>query len=375
MVERKKAQHAIRLTEKSSMFTFINHASYTIQTAQSVLLVDPWVEGYAFDKGWALLDKSTSNERLLSFLSSLDKKIYLWISHEHSDHFSVSFLLSLKKAGIEAKFYFQKTTDGRMAEFIRQQGFQIKESNDKLEYIDPDLSLVTFPYSGGDSFCLTLVNNYSVLNINDCVISNNQEALSIVGKYLKYTDNIDLLLTQFGYANWMGNENSVDVRIESAVDKLRSIKLQTEYFSPRYIVPFASFFYFCHPENFFINDSQNSPRDVSNYFIEEKILSELVVLKPFDNFELSKSTSVKNSTIYAKNIEHWESLMLSSQQHLINDIKYTESDFFAEYKKYRNKVFKNFAFMPALRERAQHIPCLKIFVKDLNSLFNLSYII
>ena len=30
-------------------FTFINHASYVIETDQSVLLVDPWVEGYAFD--------------------------------------------------------------------------------------------------------------------------------------------------------------------------------------------------------------------------------------------------------------------------------------------------------------------------------------
>ena len=35
--------------------TFLNHASYIVETESSLLIVDPWVEGYAFDKGWALL--------------------------------------------------------------------------------------------------------------------------------------------------------------------------------------------------------------------------------------------------------------------------------------------------------------------------------
>ena len=142
-----------------SKFTFLNHACYVIETDKSILLVDPWVEGYAFNKGWALLDKSTSNEKLYSFLSNSNKKIFIWVSHEHSDHFSVPFLLGLKKLKINAKFIYQKTLDGRVANFIKKNGFKVIETRNRKEIIDSELSIVTFPYRLGDSYCLTLWKN------------------------------------------------------------------------------------------------------------------------------------------------------------------------------------------------------------------------
>ena len=78
-------------------FTFINHASYMIETDQSILIVDPWVEGYAFDKGWSLLDTSTTDQDLVNYISAIKKEKFIWLSHEHSDHFSVPFLMKLKK--------------------------------------------------------------------------------------------------------------------------------------------------------------------------------------------------------------------------------------------------------------------------------------
>ena len=200
--------------------TFLNHASFMIETKRSIMLVDPWVEGYAFDKGWALLDSSTSNQQLLDFLSNNDKKICIWYSHEHSDHFAVPFLIDLKNRELDVQFYFQKTLDGRVANFIRKQGFSVIESNDKMEKIDSDLSIVTFPFSGGDSYCLMLVNGYSVLNINDCFIQNDAIAANVVSSYKKYTDTIDLLLTQFGYANWTGNKNELELRVQKSAKTL-----------------------------------------------------------------------------------------------------------------------------------------------------------
>ena len=86
--------------------TFLNHASYMIESESSLLVVDPWVEGYAFDKGWALLDKSTTNEALIDLILATKKEIYIWLSHEHSDHFSVPFLMTLKKFGLRVNFFF-----------------------------------------------------------------------------------------------------------------------------------------------------------------------------------------------------------------------------------------------------------------------------
>ena len=78
-------------------FTFINHASYVIETDQSVLLVGPWVEGYAFKEGQSVLDTSIKNEDLVNCISVIKKKKFIWLFYEHSDHFSVPFLMKLKK--------------------------------------------------------------------------------------------------------------------------------------------------------------------------------------------------------------------------------------------------------------------------------------
>ena len=107
--------------------TFLNHASYIIETESSLLIVDPWLEGYAFDKGWALLDKSTTNEKLINLISASKKEIYIWLSHEHSDHFSVPFLMTLKKSSLHVKFFFQRTIDRRVANFIKNLGFNVVE--------------------------------------------------------------------------------------------------------------------------------------------------------------------------------------------------------------------------------------------------------
>lgn len=353
---------------------FLNHASYIIETNHSILLVDPWVEGYAFNKGWALLDSSTSNDQALDFLSNKDKNICIWFSHEHSDHFSVPFIMGLKKRKLNVKFYFQKTLDGRVADFIRKQGFAVIESIDKLEKIDSELSMVTFPFSGGDSYSLTLVDGYSILNINDCFIWNKAIAELVATSYKKYTDKIDLLFTQFGYANWCGNEREVELRISKSTNTLSNIKLQVETFAPKKVVPFASFIYFCQQENFYMNDSQNSPRDVETFFKSERLSADLIVLKPWDEYNLKDNFKDHSEEKQSENIQYWDNLILSASKQEILDARYTEGDILAEYASYRNKIFTNFLFLPALMERLGLLSKLKIFVNDLNAVFQLSYI-
>ena len=68
----------------------------------------------AFNNGWNLLDTSTSNKELISKLSKNKKDIYIWYSHEHSDHFSISFLRELKGIENKVQFFFQNTFDKRV---------------------------------------------------------------------------------------------------------------------------------------------------------------------------------------------------------------------------------------------------------------------
>jgi glyoxylase-like metal-dependent hydrolase (beta-lactamase superfamily II) len=87
-----------------------------IENDSALLLVDPWLEGQAFNNGWSLLDQSTSSESLIATLNKSGRPVYIWFSHEHPDHFSIPFLKKFKEQfrGI-ATFLFQHTLDKRVA--------------------------------------------------------------------------------------------------------------------------------------------------------------------------------------------------------------------------------------------------------------------
>ena len=97
---------------------FINHACFYVESSDSIIICDPWLEGLAFNNGWALLDKSTSNKQTIKDLISSKKKIFIWYSHEHSDHFSISFLKDFKKLHKSFTVIFQNTLDKRILKFL-----------------------------------------------------------------------------------------------------------------------------------------------------------------------------------------------------------------------------------------------------------------
>ena len=97
---------------------FINHASYYVESKNSILLCDPWLEGLAFNNGWSLLDKKSSNKETINELIKTKKKIFIWYSHEHSDHFSISFLKKFYESKNNFTVIFQNTLDKRIIKFL-----------------------------------------------------------------------------------------------------------------------------------------------------------------------------------------------------------------------------------------------------------------
>src|SRR3569832_1403001 len=99
--------------------TFVNHASFIIDYKKIKLICDPWLEGTAFDNGWALLSKTQ--------LAYEDFKTitHIWFSHEHPDHFSPP---SLARIPLDYRknitILFQETIDGKVLEFCRKLEFK-----------------------------------------------------------------------------------------------------------------------------------------------------------------------------------------------------------------------------------------------------------
>jgi len=236
---------------------FVNHSSFVTEVGAMRLLADPWLEGTAFNDGWALVTPSRFSPR------DFDGITHLWFSHEHPDHFSPLTLKRIPTAAMaRMTVLFQETRDKKVVEFCRKLGFaRVVELPDSRPYEEiPGVRLICgrMP-NDGDSWLSIQGEGRSILNLNDCTFTRPGSRLD---KVVSLTGRPDVLFTQFSYANWVGNRGDVASHRRHAAEKLAELDLQVSIVRPRWVVPFASFVWFCHEDNFFMNASVNRLEDV-----------------------------------------------------------------------------------------------------------------
>lgn len=70
----------------------VSHASVIVRTPDTQIWTDPWLTGKVFNNSWTLLVPPAFDAALLDTID------YLWISHEHPDHFNIATLRALPEA-------------------------------------------------------------------------------------------------------------------------------------------------------------------------------------------------------------------------------------------------------------------------------------
>ena len=261
-----------------ALLEFVNHASYVLRIGQTSLLHDPWINGPAFDFGWDLL--APSKFRIEDF-SSIS---HIWFSHEHPDHFSPANLKAIppdQRAQITV--LYQNSIDHRVAKFCKSVGFRdvIELEPNHWISIAPGLEIICTPHDNGDSWIAERTPNGLILNINDCVLKNAKQCQNI----LNQVGPVHLLATQFSYANWTGNPGDHRAAAAAAAEKLSWMKTQIDTFGPKYVLPFASFVYFSHQDNFFLNEDMTTI-EAAVKFIREETSAAPAVLFPGDRWDL-----------------------------------------------------------------------------------------
>ena len=174
---------------------FINHACVIVDAGSVRILCDPWLTGSVFHNGWDLLVPPIQPVEELNFT-------HLWISHEHPDHFSPTDLKRLLKSGRQsAPIYFQRTADGNVLNYCKSLGFRVFEMTEGQRYpLDDAVSIQNGVVGGFDSWLNVRTDTASILNLNDCRV-HDPDALRRLKRGI---GELDVLLTQFGYANWVG---------------------------------------------------------------------------------------------------------------------------------------------------------------------------
>ena len=257
--------------------TWVNHASFVANIDGVRLISDPWIEGSAFDNGWSLLSKSK-----FGFHDFRDIQ-YVFFSHEHPDHFSPPNLRCIpEEYRRNITVLFHETKDKRVVKFCKGSQFRTMElpTNVWVQLTD-DAAVLCGRQGLIDSWLAVREKGQTLLNLNDCVFDDDAE----LERIYELVGAPDVLLTQFSYANWVGNPGDWLSHREHARKKLNDMKRQVRFLRPKAIIPCASFVWFSHAENFFANREANRIGDVFKYLTQNVGIT-TVVLYPGDVWEV-----------------------------------------------------------------------------------------
>jgi len=338
---------------QDEFITFVNHASVIFSHKNIRLITDPWLFGPAFNNGWKLLSPSKFD------INDFDNITHIWFSHEHPDHFSNQVLNAIPE-NIRKKItiLFQNTLDHRVARRCERLNFKQVIEMKSNEYIslNDEFKIKCVPNSTYDSWFYAIIGDKKILNINDCMVDSNSQS-KIVKKMI---GDVDILLTQFGYASWVGNPEDVQLRVDASREKLQRIQIQDKIFQPKFIIPFASFVRFSHKDNHYINDQMNRIENVEK-FIHEKTNSVPIILYPGDIWsgkeKIDNSLSInKYTNDLQKNLELYDDPKIID----FDELRKLASAYIDNIKKRNNSTFVK------LLHKLHFFKTTNIFLKDLN---------
>jgi UDP-MurNAc hydroxylase len=303
--------------------TFLNHASFIIEFNNIKLLNDPYLFGSAFNNGWNLL-KEENHENQLKDIS------HIYISHEHPDHFSIPFLKSISKRNHQEKIkiIFQRTFDKRVKKFCENLNFEFIEIDHLKKFqICENFNILLGKVPFYDSWIHYQINEHSILNVNDCVLEDEE----VIYEIKKQINKIDVLFTQFSYANYIPEEKQKYL----ARKALEKIRLQDEMLKPKYIIPFASYVYFSHIENNNMNKNINTIKKTLDFF-KLNCKAKPVILRPNETWSFEQKDNTE-SFLY------WDNLYKNIQNLKLNDEKnsFDVNDLKFKSKNYIQRIYKN----------------------------------
>ena len=143
-------------------FKLVNHASLLIEAGHAKILTDPWPSGKIFDSGWSLIEESSLPEE--------HEYDYVWISHEHPDHFT-PWVFGLKRIKSNKKILLQKRDDDH-----KLKNFFLAKGHNVIEITNTGVEVEGVILKGGtnksfDSWLSVTYHGKTILNLNKIIFS------------------------------------------------------------------------------------------------------------------------------------------------------------------------------------------------------------
>ncbi|MCP9496443.1 MAG: MBL fold metallo-hydrolase [Pyrinomonadaceae bacterium MAG19_C2-C3] len=253
----------------------ISHASVIIECSDARIWTDPWLVSKVFNDSWTMLPSPVFDSSLYDTID------YIWLSHEHPDHFNVPTLRQMPAEFKErVTILFQKKNTAKIFDAMRAWGFRnFRElPNRKIVDLTPQTKLYCFQVGVMDSILGVINEGQRLLNINDAKI--NEKDCAIIKRDFERTD---VILNQFSLAGYNGFVDYEKHLPRYAKDDLDNLLANHRDLGAKVTIPFASYVYFSCSDNKYVNRFANKPQDVYDLLKDEA-----VILYPGETYEVGK---------------------------------------------------------------------------------------
>jgi hypothetical protein len=250
--------------ENDMRIQLVSHASVIVDSGDTRIWTDPWLISKVFNDSWTMTPEPAWDTR------ALDTIDYVWISHEHPDHFNIPTLKALPADFKErVTVLFQQKNTEKIFAAMEQLGFRKFQSLPNRTIVRLVNGTDVYCYQVGimDSCLAVRKGDRTIFNINDAKI--NARDCRII---LKDLGRIDVLLNQFSLAGYNGYLDYEAHLPAYARQDLNNMLANHRDLGASVTIPFASFVYFSCSDNRHLNRFHNTPRDVAQVFGPQAVI-------------------------------------------------------------------------------------------------------
>jgi hypothetical protein len=301
---------------------YLAHSSFLVECGENTLLFDPWLKGSAYLKQWYLWPLPPEG------CENLKADIIL-ISHGHEDHLHQETLKSLDK---DAHIFFPFQWKAGIKPYLNHMGYkEVTEAVTLRTYTVNGIKITYIGYSL-ESVIVVEYKNEVLVNINDALNSNHENAANLILKEIKNKwPKIDYLISGWSGASYFPNQVKYPGKNDIEIGKLREQYFAnnffrfTNYLQPKFAVPVPPGFVLLKKNDRWINHVKFPRTKLGEYYKEHfKNTEYTAFFTPFPGDIIENGQMIINSTLHNLNEKEQYDLAYNHYHHEMEEADYTE---------------------------------------------------
>ncbi len=290
--------------------TYLGHSGFIVETKHSIIIMDPWLsKNGAFDAAWFQYPKNHHMaDTVQKLFATSPKEKFIYISHEHKDHYDIEFLQSLNNRDftlILADFFHPIVENDLEQHQFSCKDIVILKDNSPFHFQDGQIVLFIIDMElDADSAILVQTNTDVFLNLND---SKPHDRLATINEQY---GPITIFSSQFSGAIWhptcykMEEEHYNDICQQKNHNKFATIAHAIELLNPHVFFPSAGPPCFLDPllmpiHYKKVNTHPRAPQllaYLNHYFANKTCRTLMPELMPGDVFDTTCNEFIERST-------------------------------------------------------------------------------